>query len=96
MSASMVATTLASTSPLHSRRGQRPSTSSTKRMQGALLAAPVADTLKSAGADGCCAGTVERTALWRALTPQMFRYGALCAALRAARAALSTMLRQQR
>ena len=55
--------------------------------QGALLAAPVADTLKRAGADGCCAGTVEREALWRALTPQMFRYGALRAALRAARAA---------
>jgi len=55
--------------------------------QGALLAAPVADTLKSAGADGCCAGTVEREALWRALTPQMFRYGALRAALGAARAA---------
>jgi 2-C-methyl-D-erythritol 4-phosphate cytidylyltransferase len=54
---------------------------------GALLAAPVADTLKSAGADGCCAGTVEREALWRALTPQMFRFGALRAALRAARAA---------
>jgi 2-C-methyl-D-erythritol 4-phosphate cytidylyltransferase len=55
--------------------------------QGALLAAPVADTLKSADADGCCSGTVERAALWRALTPQMFRFGALRAALRAARAA---------
>ncbi len=55
--------------------------------QGALLAAPVADTLKSADADGCCAGTVERDALWRALTPQMFHFGALRAALRAARAA---------
>jgi 2-C-methyl-D-erythritol 4-phosphate cytidylyltransferase len=55
--------------------------------QGALLAAPVADTLKSADEDGCCASTVERSALWRALTPQMFRYGALRAALRAARAA---------
>jgi 2-C-methyl-D-erythritol 4-phosphate cytidylyltransferase len=55
--------------------------------QGALLAAPVADTLKSAGADGCSAGTVDRAALWRALTPQMFRFGALRAALRAARAA---------
>ena len=55
--------------------------------QGALLAAPVADTIKSAGADGCCEGTIERAALWRALTPQMFRYGALRAALRAARAA---------
>lgn len=54
---------------------------------GALLAAPVADTLKRAGADGCCAGTLERTALWRALTPQMFRFGALRAALLAARAA---------
>mgnify|MGYP001325762912 CR=1 FL=1 len=55
--------------------------------QGALLAAPVADTLKSAGQDGCCDSTVERSSLWRALTPQMFRYGALRAALRAARAA---------
>jgi 2-C-methyl-D-erythritol 4-phosphate cytidylyltransferase len=55
--------------------------------QGALLAAPVADTLKRAGADGCCTGTVEREALWRALTPQMFRFGPLRAALRAARAA---------
>jgi 2-C-methyl-D-erythritol 4-phosphate cytidylyltransferase len=55
--------------------------------QGALLAAPVADTLKSAGPDGCCSGTVERAALWRALTPQMFRFGPLRAALRAARSA---------
>ena len=31
--------------------------------------------------------TVDRTALWRALTPQMFRYGKLCAALDAAQAA---------
>jgi 2-C-methyl-D-erythritol 4-phosphate cytidylyltransferase len=54
---------------------------------GAMLAAPVTDTLKSSGADGCCAGTVERAALWRALTPQMFHFGALRAALRAACAA---------
>jgi 2-C-methyl-D-erythritol 4-phosphate cytidylyltransferase len=54
---------------------------------GALLAAPVADTLKSAGADGCCDGTVDRATLWRALTPQMFRFGALRAALQSARAA---------
>jgi 2-C-methyl-D-erythritol 4-phosphate cytidylyltransferase len=51
---------------------------------GALLAAPVADTLKSADASGCCERTVDRTGLWRALTPQMFRLGALQAALRAA------------
>src|SRR5579871_2757439 len=33
------------------------------------------------------AETVERVGLWRALTPQMFRYGPLCAALDAAHAA---------
>ena len=53
---------------------------------GALLAAPVADTLKRAAVDRQCAGTVERNGLWRALTPQMFRRGALESALRAARA----------
>jgi len=55
--------------------------------EGALLAAPLADTLKRAGADSCVAATVSRTGLWRALTPQMFRFGALRAALLAARAA---------
>ncbi|MDE2219014.1 MAG: 2-C-methyl-D-erythritol 4-phosphate cytidylyltransferase [Gammaproteobacteria bacterium] len=54
---------------------------------GALLAAPVADTLKSAGADGCAETTVARASLWRALTPQMFRFAALHDALHAARAA---------
>jgi 2-C-methyl-D-erythritol 4-phosphate cytidylyltransferase len=53
---------------------------------GGLLAAPVSDTLKAADATGRAARTVERDGLWRALTPQMFRYGllrralALCAA----------------
>ncbi len=51
---------------------------------GGLLAAPVADTLKAGAEDGGIARTVDRTGLWRALTPQMFRYGALCAALDAA------------
>ncbi|MGH8150263.1 MAG: 2-C-methyl-D-erythritol 4-phosphate cytidylyltransferase, partial [Steroidobacteraceae bacterium] len=54
---------------------------------GGLLAAPVADTLKSCGADGSVEGTADRTGLWRALTPQMFRHGALAAALDAAFAA---------
>jgi len=58
---------------------------------GGLLAAPVADTLKRAqsgpGATLQTAQTVERSALWRALTPQMFRYRRLCAALDAAQAA---------
>jgi 2-C-methyl-D-erythritol 4-phosphate cytidylyltransferase len=59
---------------------------------GGLLAVPAADTLKraqaaaDAGAAPEVAQTVERTALWRALTPQMFRYTRLCAALDAAHA----------
>lgn len=40
---------------------------------GALLAAPVRDTLKRAGDDGGVDGTQPRERLWRALTPQMFR-----------------------
>ena len=52
---------------------------------GALLAAPVADTLKLSDASRRCERTVDRAGLWRALTPQMFRLGALQAALRAAR-----------
>ena len=51
---------------------------------GALLAAPVTDTIKQAGTGMLCAGTVDRATLWRALTPQMFRYAPLCAALRSA------------
>jgi len=58
---------------------------------GGLLATPAADTLKRAdsshaGSSSPVAETVERTALWRALTPQMFRYGRLRAALDAAHA----------
>jgi len=45
-----------------------------KRCGGATDAAEVAQ-------------TVDRAALWRALTPQMFRYGRLCAALDDAHAA---------
>ncbi len=55
---------------------------------GGLLAAPVADTLKLCDAGGASIDrTVDRAGLWRALTPQMFRYGPLCAALDAAFAA---------
>ena len=54
---------------------------------GALLAAPVTDTLKRADAASTSECTVDRGALWRALTPQMFRYGPLCAALGSAIAA---------
>ncbi len=48
---------------------------------GALLAAPVNDTLKRAGERGEAVETVPRAGLWRALTPQVFRLGALRRAL---------------
>lgn len=48
---------------------------------GGLLAAPLVDTLKRADEQGCVIQTVPRAALWRALTPQMFRYGVLRRAL---------------
>lgn len=51
---------------------------------GGLLAVPVADTLKRADADGRVAATEPRAGLWQAQTPQMFRYGLLKRALRAA------------
>ncbi len=52
---------------------------------GALLALPVADTIKreDAGAPARSAGTVDRGGLWLAQTPQMFRLGMLRDALRA-------------
>ncbi len=54
---------------------------------GGLLAAPVADTIKRVGGDGMVESTVDRSRLWRALTPQMFRIGALSRALVGALAA---------
>jgi 2-C-methyl-D-erythritol 4-phosphate cytidylyltransferase len=48
---------------------------------GGLLAAPVSDTLKRSDHGGRVEATVDRTGLWRALTPQMFRYGLLDRAL---------------
>ncbi|HEV2272333.1 MAG TPA: 2-C-methyl-D-erythritol 4-phosphate cytidylyltransferase [Steroidobacteraceae bacterium] len=48
---------------------------------GGLLATPAADTLKRADASREVQQTVDRAGLWRALTPQMFRYGRLCEAL---------------
>ncbi|MCI4568825.1 2-C-methyl-D-erythritol 4-phosphate cytidylyltransferase [Lysobacter sp. CFH 32150] len=52
---------------------------------GAILAAPVRDTLKRAGDDGGIDGTEPRERLWRALTPQLFRRLQLTRALEAAR-----------
>jgi len=48
---------------------------------GGLLALPAVDTFKRADTQNIVAETVERSGLWRAQTPQMFRYGPLCAAL---------------
>lgn len=53
---------------------------------GALLAAPLRDTLKRADGNGRSIATESREARWRALTPQMFRRGELTLALERARA----------
>ncbi|KAA0576744.1 bifunctional 2-C-methyl-D-erythritol 4-phosphate cytidylyltransferase/2-C-methyl-D-erythritol 2,4-cyclodiphosphate synthase [Azospirillum sp. Sh1] len=54
---------------------------------GAIAAVPVADTLKRGsgnGGAGAIAGTVDREGLWRAQTPQGFRFPAILEAHRAA------------
>lgn len=48
---------------------------------GALLALPVADTLKRANARGESCASIDRAGAWRAQTPQMFRRGELAEAL---------------
>jgi 2-C-methyl-D-erythritol 4-phosphate cytidylyltransferase len=50
---------------------------------GGLLALPVADTLKKSGENHKIEQTVERTDLWQAQTPQMFKYSVLKHALQA-------------
>lgn len=52
---------------------------------GAILAAPVRDTLKRAGDEGGIDRTEPRDRLWRALTPQLFRRFQLTRALQVAR-----------
>lgn len=51
---------------------------------GGLLAIPVRDTIKQAGAGNRVESTVSRERLWHALTPQMFRYSKLLRALQQA------------
>ena len=53
---------------------------------GAILAAPVRDTLKRADPGKCIAATEPRDGLWRALTPQAFPRDLLRGALERARA----------
>lgn len=53
-------------------------------IDGAILGIPLADTLKRVDGEGAIAETVPRANLWRAQTPQVFRFAALLAAHRAA------------
>ncbi|MHC6226973.1 2-C-methyl-D-erythritol 4-phosphate cytidylyltransferase [Pseudomonas sp. X10] len=48
---------------------------------GGLLAVPARDTLKRADGNGRVSATVDRSTIWQAYTPQMFRLGALHRAL---------------
>jgi len=50
---------------------------------GGLLGVPARDTLKRVGRDGRVSETVDRSQVWLAYTPQMFRLGALRDALSA-------------
>ena len=56
---------------------------------GAIAALPVTDTLKRA-ADGIAHGGIDRNGLWRAQTPQAFRFAEILAAHRAAAGAALT------
>jgi 2-C-methyl-D-erythritol 4-phosphate cytidylyltransferase len=51
---------------------------------GAILAIPVNDTLKLSDDDGLIERTVDRSRIWAAQTPQLFRAGALTANLQSA------------
>lgn len=51
--------------------------------QGAILATPVTDTIKYSPGGEVVERSVDRNALWRAQTPQMFHCGKLAAALEA-------------
>ncbi len=57
-----------------------------ERHPGAVPASPVADTLKRANPDGFIVATIERENLWRAETPQGFRFAAILDAHRRAAA----------
>jgi len=57
-----------------------------KSADGAILAIPVGDTLKKEGDNSEIAATVDRSRLWAAQTPQLFRVGALAKAIDTAQA----------
>ncbi len=70
--------------PLLSARdlGNLISTVTQSSAPGGILATPVQDTLKRSTTDQRIDATVDRTTLWQAQTPQMFRASALLHALR--------------
>ena len=55
-------------------------------VDGAVLGVRLADTIKRTDTDGAVSDTIPRANLWRAQTPQVFRYAALLAAHRGAAA----------
>lgn len=63
---------------------------SNEGLAGGLLAIPVADTLKQVDHDNKVISTVPRNNLWRAQTPQMFRFDVLHRALHSAHASKAT------
>ena len=52
-------------------------------LEGGLLAVPVTDTIKVATQDSTAKQTMDRRMLWRAQTPQLFRFSVLYTALQA-------------
>jgi|TARA_B110000116_G_C16777269_1_gene556387 2-C-methyl-D-erythritol 4-phosphate cytidylyltransferase len=54
---------------------------------GGILGVPVSDTIKRVNADSVIAQTIDRSSLWQAQTPQLFRYGVLLQALQRSLAA---------
>lgn len=63
----------------------RASVEAAERYGGALVALPVLETLKEAGPDDFVAATLDRRKLYRAQTPQSFRYSILRNAFEQAR-----------
>lgn len=51
---------------------------------GGLLACPITDTVKKTNEDGVVEKTLDRNSLWRAMTPQMFKFGQLKKAINCA------------
>ena len=48
---------------------------------GGILGIPCSDTVKQIDTTGCIAHTLDRSVIWQAQTPQMFRYHTLLSSL---------------